>query len=73
MFTARYDLIFKYYNAYYFICHGSWFIRRPITAETRVRFRFNLCEICNGHIGTGTGFKESNSIFTCHYNPTNAS
>jgi hypothetical protein len=30
--------------------------RRSLTAETRVRSRFNLCGICGGQNGTGTGF-----------------
>jgi hypothetical protein len=29
--------------------------RRPLTAEARVRSRFNPCGICGGQSGTGTG------------------
>jgi hypothetical protein len=71
MFTARYELITKYSSGYMF-CDGSWVTRRTAKAETWVRSRSSPYEIIDGHIGTRTGFKESDSIFPCQYNPTNA-
>jgi hypothetical protein len=41
--------------------------RRPLTAEARVRARFNPCGISAGQSGTGTGFSPSSSVFPCHY------
>jgi hypothetical protein len=43
--------------------------RRALTAETRVRNRFNACVICGGQSGTGTGFSPSSSVLPCHIIP----
>jgi len=72
VFCVRYELIFKWYNSGYFICHGSRVTHQAVTAEIRVRSRSSPCEICDGHIGTGTGFNQSNSVFPRHYHPRNA-
>jgi hypothetical protein len=44
--------------------------RRPLTAEARVRARFNTCSICGGQSGTGTGFSPSSSVVPCQYHST---
>jgi hypothetical protein len=41
--------------------------RRPLTAKSRVRDRVNLCGICGGQSGTGTGFSLSSSVLPCQY------
>jgi hypothetical protein len=41
--------------------------RRPLTAETGVRARVNLCRICDGQSGTGTRFSPSSSVFPYQY------
>ena len=46
--------------------------RRPLTVETRVRFRFSPCWICGGLSRTGTGFSPSTSNFPCQYHSTGA-
>ena len=46
---------------------------RPLDAEARVWCRVSLCQICDGQIGTGTGFSPSTSVFPCRYHYTNAS
>jgi hypothetical protein len=40
-------------------------IRRPLTAEARVRSRVSPCGICGGQNGTGTGFPPSISFHRC--------
>jgi hypothetical protein len=47
-------------------------IRRPVTAEARVRSRVIPCGICGGQSGTGTGFSPSTSIFPCQFHSTGA-
>jgi len=37
-----------------------------------IRSLSSLCEICDGHIGTGTHFNQGNSNFPCYYHPTNS-
>jgi hypothetical protein len=44
--------------------------RRPLTAESRVRAQVNLCGLCTGQSGTGTGFSPSSSVFPRQYNST---
>jgi hypothetical protein len=44
--------------------------RRPLTAETRIRARVSLCEVCGGQSGTGTGCSLSFSVFPCQYHTT---
>jgi hypothetical protein len=44
-------------------------IRRPPTAEARVRSRVSLC---GGNSGTGAGFSPSNLIFLCPFHSTGA-
>jgi hypothetical protein len=44
--------------------------RRPLTAEAWVRARVNLCWICCGQSGTGTGFSPSSSVSPCQYHST---
>ena len=46
--------------------------RRPLTAETRVRFLGRQCENCGGQIHAGSGFSPSTSVFPCQYHSTNA-
>jgi hypothetical protein len=46
--------------------------RRPLTAETRVRFRVSPCEICGGQSGTGTVFFSELSVFPCQFHSTGA-
>jgi hypothetical protein len=43
---------------------------RPLTAEARVRAQVNLCGICGGQSGTGTGFSASSSVLPCQYHFT---
>jgi hypothetical protein len=45
-------------------------IRRPLTAEARIRARVNPCGICGGQSGTGTGFSPSSSAVPCQYHST---
>jgi hypothetical protein len=42
------------------------------TAEARVRFQFNSCEICGGQCGNEKGFSVIASVFPGLYHPTNA-
>jgi hypothetical protein len=42
-------------------------ICRTLTAETRVRAQVNLCGICGGQSGTGTGISPGSSAFSCQY------
>jgi hypothetical protein len=44
--------------------------RRPLTAEPRVRTRFNPCGICGGQSDTEVGFSPSFSVFSCQYQST---
>jgi len=37
--------------------------RRSLTAEARVRFQVDACEICGGQSGTGSGFPPNTSVF----------
>jgi hypothetical protein len=46
------------------------FSRRPLTAESRLRARVNLCGMRGGRNCTGTGFPPSSSVFPCQYHPT---
>jgi hypothetical protein len=41
--------------------------RLLVTAEVRVRARFNACGICGGQCGTVAGFSPSSSVFPCQY------
>jgi hypothetical protein len=43
---------------------------RPLTPETRVRFRVSPCGIYSGQIGTGRGFYPSTSAFPCKFHST---
>jgi hypothetical protein len=44
--------------------------RRPLTAETRVRARFNPCGICGEQNVTGADLSPSSSVFPCQYHST---
>ena len=46
--------------------------RRPLVAETRVRFGVIPCEICDVQSINGTGFSPGTSIYSFHYHSTNA-
>jgi len=46
--------------------------RRPLAAESRLRFQVSPCEICRAQSGTGTGFPPNTSVFPCQYHSTNA-
>jgi len=48
------------------------FSRRLLTAEARVRYQVSRREICVGQCGTGTGFSQNTSVFSCQYHSTNA-
>jgi hypothetical protein len=47
-------------------------IRRPPTAEARVRSGVSQCGICGGRKGTGTGLSPSTSAFPCQFHSTGA-
>lgn len=42
-------------------------VRRPLTAETRVRSQGSSCGICGGQNSSGTGFSRDTSLFHCQY------
>jgi hypothetical protein len=57
------------------VCHSTYIqpiIRRPPTAEARVRYRISPCGICGGQNGTGTGLSPSTSASPCQFYPTGA-
>jgi hypothetical protein len=45
---------------------------QPVTAKPNVQSHVNLCGICNGQSGTGTGFPPSTSLFHCQYHSASA-
>ena len=70
VFSVRYALV---------ICSAedcrSWLSAvscRPDTAEARVRYQVNPCEICGAQSVTVTDFSPSTSVFACQYHSTNA-
>ena len=42
-----------------------------ITAETRVQYQANLCQICGGQIDTDIVTSLRNSVYPCHCHSTN--
>jgi hypothetical protein len=40
------------------------------TAEAQVRSLVDLCGICGGQSGNGTGFSPSTSVFHCQFHST---
>jgi hypothetical protein len=46
--------------------------RRPLTEEAQVRSPVSPCGICDGRIGSGTGFSATISVFSCQFHTIGA-
>ena len=62
----------EFWNIIHTTFQAQAVIRRPVTAEARVRSRSSTGGICGGHSVNGTDFSLSTSAFSCQCIVTNA-